>query len=518
MSEQGSEKDKMDNKDFEPTTRIVAIQHDADVLNDLGYKQELRRNLSIWSLVGVAVALMALPFAMTSTFLYGLSAGGPAAMLYNWIAVAIFILCITLSLAEICSVYPTAGSVYYWSAALSKPKHAPLVSYICGWLNFVGLLCGCAGINFSGAQLIMSVPELVNPEWVPKSWQVSLTVWALSVISVVINLPAKRVSYLSALNNAAGIWSTLSIGVIIIVILAMCGNKNTASYVFTSFDPTVSGWNPGWQWWLASLTPTYSLLVAGNASAMCEEVLDAERQVPKAMFWSVVGGAITGFGFLIACLFVMTDVDELLAVPSGQPAALFFYKATGSLAAACGLMTFVLVLWIFNTAGAFTCLSRYTYAFARDGGLPASRWLATIQPGLELPLNALIMQAVVSALLSLINIGSSAAFNALLGCATSCLVCSYSVPIVMSMLDRRRKLRNAKFSLGNFGYVVNTISVLWSVVLTVICSSPLYLPTTAAGMNYAAVCFVGAACLSGIYYIMHGYKHFKGPEELQRGA
>jgi amino acid transporter len=49
---------------------------------------------------------------------------------------------VSYSMGEICSAYPSAGSVYHWSAQLVPARYAPLASYICGWFNFVGNAAG----------------------------------------------------------------------------------------------------------------------------------------------------------------------------------------------------------------------------------------------------------------------------------------------------------------------------------------------------------------------------------------
>lgn len=43
-----------------------------------------------------------------------LQRGGPVTMLLSWNIVAMFMMCVALSLAEICSLYPTSGGLYYW--------------------------------------------------------------------------------------------------------------------------------------------------------------------------------------------------------------------------------------------------------------------------------------------------------------------------------------------------------------------------------------------------------------------
>ena len=46
--------------------------------------------------------------------------------------------CVATSLAEIVSVFPCAGGVYYQTFMLSPPSYRKIVSWICGWAFFVG--------------------------------------------------------------------------------------------------------------------------------------------------------------------------------------------------------------------------------------------------------------------------------------------------------------------------------------------------------------------------------------------
>lgn len=75
---------------------------------------------------------------MSLMFNIGMTDGGPVTMTYGWIFVCCVSLCIAASLGEICSVYPTSGGVYYWSAMLSTPKYQAFASYLTGWLGTVG--------------------------------------------------------------------------------------------------------------------------------------------------------------------------------------------------------------------------------------------------------------------------------------------------------------------------------------------------------------------------------------------
>ena len=57
----------------------------------------------------------------------------------------------------------------------------------------------------------------------------------------------------------------------------------------------------------------------------------------------------------------------------------------------------------------FASTSRQTFAFARDNGLPGSKWIGTVHPKLLIPLNAILVTYGFTILLSLINLGSTVA-------------------------------------------------------------------------------------------------------------
>lgn len=89
---------------------------DERILHEMGYTQELYRGFS--SLMSFTFSFTAVNvFASISIgFSYTLSTGGSGVAIWSWIIGSIFTILIGLSLAEICSVYPTSGSVYHWYA------------------------------------------------------------------------------------------------------------------------------------------------------------------------------------------------------------------------------------------------------------------------------------------------------------------------------------------------------------------------------------------------------------------
>lgn len=269
---------------------------------------------------------------------------------------------------------------------------------------------------------------------------------------------------------------------------------------------------PGWAFFVGLLQAAYTLTGYGMVAAMCEEVQNPQREVPKAILLSVVAAGVTGVCYLVPILFVLPPVQRLLDDPSGQPIGLIFTTVTGSPSGGFGLLFLILGILLFAGTGALTAASRCTYAFARDGAIPGFRLWRKVNPQLDVPVNAILLSALVDCLLGLIYFGSSAAFNSFTGVATICLSTSYGLPILISMLRGRRAVRHSTFSLGQrFGYVVNLVTVCWIVLAVVLFCMPVSIPVDPSSMNYASAVFAGFALISVVWYFAYARKHFTGP-------
>ena len=100
-----------------------------------------------------------------------------------------------------------------------------------------------------------------------------------------------------------------------------------------------------------------------------------------------------------------------------------------------------------------------------------------------IPVNAFLLSTIVQVLIGLINLGSSAAFNAFVSVGVICLGLSYVTPIAVSLARRRRMVAQAPYSLGRLGVVVNTLAVLWVIFEIVILCMPTTVPPTPTTMS-----------------------------------
>jgi hypothetical protein len=99
--------------------RKASLQ-EGESLAVLGYKEELTRNRSLWTLLFQSLAIAAVPYGEGSPLISAIYGGGQLSMFLGWIVILILDECIALSLGEFASRYPTSGGPSYWSFRMSS--------------------------------------------------------------------------------------------------------------------------------------------------------------------------------------------------------------------------------------------------------------------------------------------------------------------------------------------------------------------------------------------------------------
>src|SRR5438105_10182249 len=126
---------------------VAARDSDVETLHKLGYAQELRRKMSTFSNFAVSFTIISILSGCLTLYGYGMNTGGPVVMTIGWPLVGVMVILVGLAMAEVCSSYPTAGGLYYWSAKLAG-KNGPAWSWFTGWIHLLGQIGVTAGIDF----------------------------------------------------------------------------------------------------------------------------------------------------------------------------------------------------------------------------------------------------------------------------------------------------------------------------------------------------------------------------------
>lgn len=144
-----------------------------------------------------------------------------------------------------------------------------------------------------------------------------------------------------------------------------------------------------------------------------------------------------------------------------------------------------------------------------------------VRPGFDVPVNAILVIFTFAALISLINIGSTVAFNIVTSLGTGTLTLSYIVCISCIIWRKLfdKPLLPGRFDMGRiFGLTVNVVAVAWLCLVLVIAFFP-SVPEpllTLKYMNWSVVVWGAVIVFSILYFALWARKTYVGPVEYVR--
>ena len=145
---------------------------------------------------------------------------------------------------------------------------------------------------------------------------------------------------------------------------------------------------------LALIWPIYTITGFDASAHTSEETVQASHNVPKGMLRSVYLSGLVGWVMVASFVLAMPDV----AAAARQGDNVFAWLMDHVLPGVGGR-----ALWIGIVVANYLCglacmtsTSRMMYAFARDGGLPLSRFLKSVSPRWQLPRCCLASRSVLT--------------------------------------------------------------------------------------------------------------------------
>ncbi|GER32800.1 amino-acid permease BAT1 homolog [Striga asiatica] len=491
-------------------------------LNQLGYKQELRRSLSFVANFSVTFSIISILTGITTLYSQGLAFGGPVTMIYGWPVVGLMTIIVGLSLSEICSAYPVSGGLYFWSAKLGGDYWGPFTSWLTGWFNIVGQWAVTTSVDFSLAQLIQVIILLStggnNGGGYMASKYIVIAIHA-GILLLHAALNSLPISWLSFFGQFAAAWNVLGVFVLMILIPSVATKNASAEYVFTHFNTDNGrGVNSRFYIFILGLLMSQYTLSGYDASAhMTEETKNADENGPKGIISSIGISIIVGWGYILGITFAVTDIPSLLNPENeagGYAIAEIFYQVFksryGNGAGGIVCLCIVAVAIFFCGMSSITSNSRMAYAFSRDGAMPFSEFWHKVNKQ-EVPINAVWMSALIAFCMALTSLGSLVAFQAMVSIATIGLYIAYALPIFFRVTLARKSFNPGPFNLGKYGVLIGWIAVIWVATISILFSLPVEYPVTPETLNYTPVAVGGLLILTVSSWVFSARHWFKGP-------
>jgi amino acid transporter len=510
-------------------------------LEQLGYKPELNRVLSLFQNFGVAFCYLSPMVGIYSLFVLGVGSAGPR---YLWLMPIVVVgqLFVALVMAELGSHYPIAGALFQWGKHLLGEGYGWWVGWIYGWALLITIASVDTGIapyitgllnNWFGTKFDAAAPNTI----------LVVTLILIAIQTVFNVFGVKLLGRISVIGVYVEILGTFGIA----ILLGIKGFHHGLGYLFTTqgtqrLATSPLGVNFGDNWWLgaalvAILAHVYIFYGFESAGDVAEEVVGASRKVPKAIISSLLVGGVASF-ILVAALDLAIPKGHkgfLSAVTGGVP---FIVNSTVNNS---GLTDFILILICFAFFSCGTAVqgagARLAFSYARDRAIPGSGVIRRVSHKRETPVAAILLGAIVAALFTLlVHVNPSKpihilwftypkgvnALYALVSFGVSGIYLSFLMITVGSLIARLRGWKaKGTFRLGAWGYPVTILAVIYGAAMLVNIIYPSGLTSGRGALfNYDWITFVVVliiVLIGGIYFVLsRPQKRIRSAEKVER--
>ena len=445
--------------------------HDKQVLHKLGYAQELSRRMSGFSNFAISFSIICILAGGISAFPAAFNALGSGGAFLIWLVGGILALSVAFGMGQIASSFPTAGGLYHWSSHLG----GKFWGWATAWFNLIGLICVVSSVDV----LLYSV--FFKDLLLGTVLGVDVSGWGTTqqMIFLIIALVSQAAlnHYFIDITTKLTDWSGYVIlGLTVVLIITLFAFSSvpldfTRLWSFQNVTGDAGGGVVPFRTesvalaFLLGLSYVCYTITGFDASAhTSEETQDAQVNVPKGMWTAVFWSWVFGLVAVAAYVLTMPNLEEAHAAGWGS----FFYM-WGSSNMPQWLSVFlavgmVLVNYVCALAG-LTSTSRMMYAFARDGGLPASKALANVSTQYRTPGTAVWVSAVLA-------FASTLYAPAYLILAVACAVFLYIsmvMPVAAGLLAEGSAKWKEKgpFNLGGLSKPNAVLAIIFGITLAV---------------------------------------------------
>lgn len=397
---------------------------------------------------------------------------------------------------------------------MAPKRYARLLSYISAWITGATYLLLTSACVLLASQLIWALVVVVHSTFVIQPWHYYAGYIGGTGVALLMNVPLFKL-YPYMLKSMVVYINTGSI-FILILLLIRTHPKQSASFVFSDFI-NLTGWNSkGVVFFLGLLPGASSVNAFEGAAHLSDEIPEPKKNVPRIMLGSAALSALAGFPMCLVYMFCIVDADALLSPVGGQPIAQLMLDSFDSTAwTVIGILVYAISMLAAGVC-LMTTFSRTLWSISRQGAVPLSGWLSSINPQWKLPANSVFAASVGVVAIGAILLGSSTAINAVLG--GGIVLCYLSYLIVLSCLfySTRRRIFPAvrHFNIGRWGLGFNIISISWIPLIVVWLCFPVYVPVTGTTMNYASCVIAGVLLLSTVNWFAYSRERYTIPTAM----
>jgi amino acid transporter len=465
-----------------------SAEHDKQVLHKMGYAQELSRRMGGFSNFAISFSIICILAGGISAFPLAFNSTGAGGAFIGWLAGGAFSLLVSFSMGQIASAYPTAGGLYHWGSILG----GKFWGWMTAWFNLLGLLFVVSSVDVAVYQVFFRDLLLGATFGVDVSgfgfWHQTVALLVILTSQALLNhYGIKLTTLITDMSGYLifGLTVVLIISLFVFSPVALDFSRLThfANYTGDAGGGVVPATSSvALAFFFGLIYVMYTITGFDASGHTSEETHDAQVNVPRGMWTSVFYSWIFGLALVAAFVLTMPDLDAAAGSGFG---AWFSHVWGASLMPVALKMILAVGIFLVNYACGLACVtsaSRMMYAFARDGGLPASGFLSHISTSTRTPTYAIWVSSILALITSYTgNIGKAFGLQVdiFLVLATACAVflyISYIIPVVAGIFAEGKTWKEkGPFNLGAWS---KPIAVVASIGVFALATTGFFPPNT----------------------------------------
>jgi amino acid transporter len=359
---------------------------DEQALERFGYRQELNRTLGYFSSFALSFSVICITSGLFANYGDGLRTGGPA-FIWTWLIVGAGQFLVAMVFAQLARQIPLSGYAYQWTRELAGKQ----LAWWAGWMMIVQFVTGMAGVAYALASYLVPFFGLANT---PRNIVVA-TVATLVLAALINHFGIRLASLVNDSSVIAEILGTVVIGFLLFGI-ALIHKVHPLSYLF-SHPAQTGGASYLGAFLISSLMSVWTIGGFEAAANVAEETHMPQKRIPMAILGSEVAAVLLGLAVLIGFTLAVPNLETASHHPTPLLYIIgsYFPNYVVDLA-----LAFVSIAIFASVLANLTTLTRLVWAMARDGQVPAARFLAKVSVR-KVPANAIWVVIPITALFTI---------------------------------------------------------------------------------------------------------------------
>lgn len=324
--------------------------------------------------------------------------------------------------------------------------------------------------------MILAARSITDTNFESTNYQLFLLATFLMIVqSCISSMPTKWIAVFNSLGSGFNM-----VAVIVVIILIP-----TAAITDPKFRPTHQVWSdiengtdfPNGISILMSFTGAMWAMSGFDAPFhLSEECAVADVASPRAIVLTSAIGGIFGWVLQLVVAYTVVDIEAALKSDLGQPWATYLLQVLPTKAALAALALTIIAGFSMGQ-GCMVAASRVTYAYARDGCFPKSKYWAKVNGFTKTPVNAVWFNCFVGVLLCCLIFAGEVAVLAIFSVGAIACFVAFTIPISLRVFFVGNRFRRGPWHLGKLGKPVGAAAVGFVVLMVPI----LCLPTNTGG-------------------------------------